>query len=385
MGHSKDAVRFLQELFYRDELDADKEWNKWRKKNPDAKLDLRNLEIYHEDDCLSGFNLRGADLRKVGLHMQYLPGTDLTDANLRGAEMWSANISGVKLRRASLRAADLSGAILSGADLRNADLSKANLQRASLTDADLRHANLELADLTLADLTSADLSGARLRAAKLRGTTLDRTNVNKADLSGAYVYGVSVWDVDLKGAKQNDLVITPPDEPVVTVDNLQVAQFIFLLLNNENVRMVLDAVTSKVVLILGRFSARRKRVLDALREELRHRGLTPVLFDFVKPASKDLTGTVETLARMAKFVIADLTEPRCIPHELATIVPFLRTTPVVPLKLVGADSYGMFEDLMAYSWVLDIHEYKNTKSLIAGLPSIIAPAEKMADALRKPP
>jgi len=175
------------------------------------------------------------------------------------------------------------------------------------------------------------------------------------------------------------------DEPAITVDNLEIAQFIYLLLNNEKVRHVIDAVTSKVILILGRFTKERKAVLDAMREELRRRNLTPILFDFDKLASKDLTGTVETLARLARFIIADLTDPSSIPHELATIVPFLRTTPVLPLRLIGSGGYSMFDDLHAYNWVLKIHEYKDGSSLISTLPEVIAPADEMAEILRKTP
>jgi hypothetical protein len=44
------------------------------------------------------------------------------------------------------------------------------------------------------------------------------------------------------------------------------AQFIHLLLHNEKLQRVIDTITSKVVLILGRFSVlERKQVLDALR------------------------------------------------------------------------------------------------------------------------
>ena len=124
-------------------------------------------------------------------------------------------------------------------------------------------------------------------------------------------------------------------------------------------------------------------MLDAIREELRRNNLTPILFDFDKPASKDITGTVETLARMARFIIADLTDPSSIPHELATIVPFLRTTPVLPIMLVGSKGYSMFKDLERYNWVLKPHKYTDRDSLISNLPKVIAPADRMAEELRR--
>jgi hypothetical protein len=76
---------------------------------------------------------------------------------------------------------------------------------------------------------------------------------------------VSAWRVKLDRAKQQNLIITPENEPEITVDNIEVAQFIYLMLNNEKVRDVIDTITSKTVLILGRFTAERKAVLDALR------------------------------------------------------------------------------------------------------------------------
>jgi hypothetical protein len=109
---------------------------------------------------------------------------------------------------------------------------------------------------------------------------LVRTRLTKANLTGCSVYGLSAWDVRLEGTIQASLVITPPDTPIITVDNLAVAQFIYLLLNNENVRYVIDTITSKVILILGRFTPERKVLLDAIRDELRKRDYLPVLFDF---------------------------------------------------------------------------------------------------------
>ena len=139
-----------------------------------------------------------------------------------------------------------------------------------------------------------------------------------------------------------------------------------------------------MVLILGRFSEERKQLLDQIRDELRHYNLVPVLFDSDKPASKDLTGTVETLARMARIVIADLTDPSSIPHELATIVPFLRTTPVVPIRLKGSGGYTMFDDFQAYQWVLPKYEYGDAPSLIAALADeVLGPALAKAEQLQR--
>jgi hypothetical protein len=92
------------------------------------------------------------------------------------------------------------------------------------------------------------------------------------------IYGVSAWGLKLDGAKQENLIITRENEPEITVDNIEVAQFVYLMLNTQKVRDVIDTITSKAVLILGRFTDKRKAVLDALREELRKRNYLPMLF-----------------------------------------------------------------------------------------------------------
>ena len=69
----------------------------------------------------------------------------------------------------------------------------------------------------------------------------------------------------LAEATQRDLIINREGQPTITVDDRELAQFIYLLLNNARIREVIDTITSKTVLILGPFTPERKRTLNALR------------------------------------------------------------------------------------------------------------------------
>jgi hypothetical protein len=63
----------------------------------------------------------------------------------------------------------------------------------------------------------------------------------------------------------------------------------------------------------------RKAVLDALRNELRQRNRTPIVFDFSGLRSKNTIDTVKLLAQMARYIIFDLSDPNSAPYELGVI------------------------------------------------------------------
>ncbi len=208
----------------------------------------------------------------------------------QGVEAWNKWREEHPDVKPDLIGADLRKAALQGAYLRAVDFRNANLMEANLSGADLSDADLCVTDLTHADLSNASLLGARLL----------KTILTDAILTNCSIYGISAWDVQLEGAQQHNLVITPSGEPTITVDNLKVAQFIYLLLSNKEIRDVIDTIAKKAVLILGRFTPERKAILDALRDELRKQNYLPVLFDFDKPASRDFTETIRTLGKVQK-------------------------------------------------------------------------------------
>ena len=342
-------------------------WNKWREDEPGKEVDLSN-----------------ADLR----------GASLTEANLDNANLARANFFQAELVRASLFEANLSEANLEEAVLDFAVLDKANLTSAKLSKAFLfgvrfYYANLFQADLSGARLVQSqfyftDLSEAKLVQTDLRHCHLLDVNVTNAEITRSKVHGISVWDLKGEFKEQKDLIITPDLKPPIMVDNIKVAQFIYLILNNQEIRDVINTLTSKSVLILGRFALpERKAILDALRDKLREYDLLPIVFDFDRPTDKDFTETIKTLAGLSYFVIADITNPKSSPLELQATVPDYQI-PFVPIIQEGEQPFAMMVDLQKkYNWVLDTLSYSSIEALIKALkPAIIDPAIQKHNELR---
>jgi hypothetical protein len=337
-------------------------WNKWRFENPDLIIDLVE-----------------ADLREANLGQVNFKEADLRGANLRGAYLRGANLKVAELKGANLVEADLCGANLAGAHIREANLRNAFLPRTIFKGCDFRGANL-----AGANLMGANLIGANLMGVDLRHSNIVQAKIDRAKISESKIYGISVWDLDGEFQEQKELIITPDKESIITVDNIKVAQFIYLLLNNKEIRDVINTLTSKTVLILGRFALpERKAILDALRNKLREYDLLPIVFDFERPTDKDFTETIKTLAGISYFVIADVTNPKSSPLELQGTVPDYQI-PFVPIIQEGELPFAMMVDLQKkYSWVLETRSYDSLETLIDGLKEgIIDPAIEMRNELR---
>ena len=347
-------------------------WNNWRKNNPRIKPNLSGAVIqgvdFTSDPCFAGdveLNLKFADLRKSDFNGSILLGADLQEAHLEEAYLMRTDLSYANISRACL-----AGANLYKANLRNSDFTFADLRRAHLYGADLSRTNFDCADLE-----NADLRNSTLVETKFTGNT---------NLNGCWVYGISVWRIELdKSIQQSDLLITDIHEPKLTVDNLEVAQFVYLLLNNEKLRNVIDTIGQKGVLILGRFIVDRKAVLDAIRDKLRELGFVPMMFDFEKSTQRDFTETIKTLAGLSRFIIADITNPKSSPLELQATMPDYMI-PFVPIIQEDEEPFSMFQDLQNKygDWVLDVLRYDSVDSLLKVLDkAVVKPALKKADEL----
>jgi uncharacterized protein YjbI with pentapeptide repeats len=356
-------------------------WNAWRDQNQDLKIHLKgaNLNKRHSNIDLSDVDLCEHYMFDGLYGRRDLKGINLRDANLVNVVIRKADLHGADLRHASL-----SGADLRGTDLSHADLSESFIHHADLSEVNLSHANLKNAILWETNLSHADLSGADLTHSNLARAILIGTKVDRAKLSGSRIYGINVWDLEGEFAEQKDLIISKTDIPGVTVDNIKVAQFIYQILNNAEIRGVIDTLTSRSVLILGRFAiAERKAILESLRNKLREYGLLPIVFDFERPIDQDFTETIKTLAGLSYFVIADITNPKSSPLELHATVPDYQI-PFVPIIQEGERPFAMMVDLQKkYNWVLNTVSYDSQETLMKVLkPLIIDPAMKKRQELR---
>lgn len=331
-------------------------WNEWRQNNSHINPDLSNSN-------LKGKTLVGANFLNAGFENSNLSLTDLSMANLTGAQFLKADLSHSIFKNA----------IISDTSFSYADLSFANCAECVLFKTDFIRANL----------SSTDFSNAQLLDCGREGALLIQTNLYKTTIKRARIYGVSAWDVIGDECTQEDLIVTPPGATELFVEDIEVAQFIYLMLNNQKVKNVIEAITSKAVLILGRFTPERKIVLDKLRDELRRRDYLPIVFDFEKPSTRSIDQTVNLLARMCKFVIADITDAKSIPQELKGFVESNPTIPIRPIILKGQFEYSMFEHFKNYKWVLTPYKYLSYEKLLVKIvPAIIEPVERKLLKLR---
>ena len=392
-------------------------WNDWRRKNtkimPDlagadlSELNLSGANLARADLTgarLAGTNLSGANLSRAKFFRADLSQADLTKANLfkanlSQADLAGANFNGADLTGAFLVRANLSGAGLIGACLKGATLGQASLFRAKLNKASLAQASFFKADLSEADLSEADLEGANLQEAVLERTnlrganlananlcfaTLLKANLEGAILDNAAVHGTSLWDVNTADSRQRDLDIMPPQEPVLSVDSLQTAQLVGMLLHHEKARYEVFSITLNTVLVIGRFPPERQPVLEAIKESLRRGDFSPLVLDFHLPGSGDKNEIVKTLGRMSRFVVADLTDDRRVADTLDAVVHFLPSIPIQPVAQTGREQGLPDSHYRKYRWVLPLWRFADAADLAAKFDrEVVSPAEQRAAELRQ--
>jgi hypothetical protein len=295
---------------------------------------------------------------------------DLSFSNLRHQVLDGANFS-----HSILSNADFTLSVLIGANFSHSDLIETTFSSANLFDAEFINANLTNSSFWGATLNGANLSGAKLIGTNLKNANLVDCILHDSILMDCKVYGISAWNIQTNSATvQSNLIITRKHERVISIDNIKMAQFVYLILNNLEIRDMINTMTGKAVLILGRFGE-RKVLLECISDELKKRNYVPIKFDFDRPLDRNMRETVQTLASLCKFVIADLSFPQSTPLESLAVFYNLRL-PFVPLIETGQKPFSMFSDFgieIGYIPPVVFRDAEHIKAIID--QQILIPAE----------
>jgi len=151
---------------------------------------------------------------------------------------------------------------------------------------------------------------------------------------------------------------------------------------------VLSDIAQRSVLILGRFTAERKAILEGIRRALSsppHR-YVPLLFDFDKPGDRDLIESIVRFAAVSRFVIADLSDPKSVPAELQAIVPQFPSLPVIPIIQADQREYPVSDHILRRGSVLEqVVKYRDLPHLLTILDAqVLQPAEALYGELAPP-
>jgi hypothetical protein len=157
-------------------------------------------------------------------------------------------------------------------------------------------------------------------------------------------------------------------------------------LDGAEVSRMLSDIAQRSVLILGRFTERRKVVLDAIKKALvtpPHQ-YVPILFDFEKPGDRDLIESILRFAAVSRFVIADLSDPKSVPAELQAIVPQFPSLPVVPIIEASQREYPVADNILRRASVTNpVVKYRDETHLLDILgEQVLARAELLYSALK---
>jgi uncharacterized protein YjbI with pentapeptide repeats len=250
------------------------------------------------------------------------------------------DFSGINLTRASIYSA-----FAEGLNLRNAVFEGGHVEEDDFSRADFRGATFRSTTFNKTILTGANLDGA---------TFVNRNQVNLVgalfrvkEITETVVYGIAAWDlVTSDEMKQSKLVIEKTYEFYsdliqqgkipITVDDIELAQFVYYLNDHKKMRDTLNILNDKGVLLLGRFKDGGLERLYSICEWLQRKGYMAMIFDFARPDNLSLTETVVTMAGRSKFIFVDLPYAS-VPAELQAVLSQVKK----PL-LASGDPYALY-------------------------------------------
>jgi uncharacterized protein YjbI with pentapeptide repeats len=321
-------------------------WNTWRERNPGPVT--FSAPRWYDSPGPGGVQIKGRNrIRFDGMHLSHV---SVYNAFAEGLHLRDAVFDGAHFEEGDFSRADFSGAIF-----RNTKFNKTIFTGACFDGATFVNCNLNRINLV----------GASFRVKEITETV---------------VYGIAAWDLETSDdMKQSKLVIEKTydlysdliqhGKVPLTVDDIELAQFVYYLSNHRKMRDTLNILNDRGVLLLGRFKDGGLERLYSMREWLQRQGYTAMIFDFARPDNLSLTETVVTMAGLSKFIIVDLSGTS-VPAELQSILGQIKK----PILAFGAP-YALFPDVADQTNVVTLEG--DESNLLDGLGNSLPQLERL--------
>lgn len=285
------------------------------------------------------------EIRKSNISQSTFSGSDMTGSTWsvvdgRQSVFIKCNFASAEMHRFHGFQSNFKSSHWTNSILKTSDFRRANFEDCKMDGSTVRGCSFGSATMPFMKWINFSVADCDLRRAEISDSTFENGKIKDCR-----IYGLAAWGVKFSQVEQSDLDISSKRDISIKCISVEYGIVISHFLHNESIKKYFETLSDKVVLILGRFTPSRKVFLEIIRYELKNAGYVPVLFDFDKPDTKDLTETVLALALSSRAICADLSDPRCIPHELAVIAPNV-TAIIHTLIETGHEPYAMFEDLL---------------------------------------
>jgi len=265
--------------------------------------------------------------------------------------------------------------------------------RSRFTDSNFKKSNFNFVEFSQVGFSGSILSNCVFKNCQLKELNFYEASLIKSEFYDCLIvdcdiFGANIWSIISENTTQKDLKIPfgqktiNRDKEQITIDDIELANIVYLLAVNSNFTKFINQSKSNFVLILGRFGENLER-LRKIKEKLRKENFSPIVFDFESPDTLDLIEMIILLSLLSKFIIVDLSEPKSVPAELQAILSTLMI-PVVPILNRNSTVYGTYSFTNRYSWVLPVLIFDNIEEVLKVFKkAIIDPANDLYEEIFK--
>lgn len=155
-------------------------------------------------------------------------------------EFYGVNFSDVDFNCSSFRNSTFCDCTFDGAKITFSDLVDAYFQSCTFKNVNMRVCKIgsahfidcifEDSDLSYCSAENTSFHGSSFKNTALENISFVKSDFSNTVLDGCRVYGISSWNLNLDNSEQRNLVITKKNEPEITVDNIELAQFLYLMI-----------------------------------------------------------------------------------------------------------------------------------------------------------